>query len=170
MKDIWPFSQETSTPTVARIIPARGMTLAERNALEGTMQSLVLQGSALALEIASTPATTQQAQSVQFLLRAPSEDALRAATRQIQVRYPQAIIRSVPPEEDPFQFQAHETISAQALPHVNGLLHLGQALDTSRPAPDPRKHLVAGPTTGHALPHRGRGGDALASATWRSSE
>ncbi|GHO56315.1 hypothetical protein KSB_47900 [Ktedonobacter robiniae] len=54
MTSIWPFSQATSTPSLARIIPARGMTLVERSALEGTMQSLVLQGSALALGIAST--------------------------------------------------------------------------------------------------------------------
>ncbi|EFH88884.1 type IV secretory system conjugative DNA transfer family protein [Ktedonobacter racemifer] len=115
MKDIWPFSHETSTPSLARIIPARGMTLVERSALEGTMQSLVLQGSALALEIASTPTDRHQARSVQFLLRAPSEDALRAATRQIQVRYPQAIVRPVPPEEDPFEVGTHAFVSAMEL-------------------------------------------------------
>lgn len=115
MKDIWPFSHGTNTPSVARIIPARGMTLVERNALEGAMQSLVLQGSALALEIASTHANTEPAQSVQFLLRAPSEDTLRAATRQIQVRYPQAIVRHVLPEEDPLHLQEHEIVSAMEL-------------------------------------------------------
>ncbi|GHO56109.1 hypothetical protein [Ktedonobacter robiniae] len=130
MKSIWPLAQQKPLSFVARIIPARGMTLVERSALEGTMQSLVLQGSALALEIASTPATTQQARSVQFLLRAPSENALRAAIRQIQVRYPQAIVRHVPPEEDPLHVQEHEIVSAMELragekptrPYVPGLL------------------------------------------------
>ncbi|GHO78178.1 hypothetical protein KSD_59490 [Ktedonobacter sp. SOSP1-85] len=115
MKSLWPLTQQKSLSFVARITPARGMTLVEHSGLEGTMQSLVLQGSALALEIASTPANAHQARSVQFLLRAPSEDALRAATRQIQVRYPQAIVRHVPPEEDPFHVQEHETISAMEL-------------------------------------------------------
>ncbi|GHO79559.1 hypothetical protein KSD_73300 [Ktedonobacter sp. SOSP1-85] len=115
MTSIWPFSQATSKPSLARIIPARGITLVERSALEGTIQSLVLQGSALALEIASTPADTQQARSAQFLLRAPSEDALRAATRQIQVRYPQAIVCHVPPEEDPFEVETFAFVSAMEL-------------------------------------------------------
>ncbi|GHO61396.1 hypothetical protein KSC_002880 [Ktedonobacter sp. SOSP1-52] len=115
MKNLWPLAQQKPLSFVARIIPARGMTLVERSALEGTMQSLVLQGSALALEMASTPADTHQARSVHFLLRAPSEDTLRAATRQIQVRYPQAIVRHVPPEEDPLHAQEHEIISAMEL-------------------------------------------------------
>ncbi|GHO76439.1 hypothetical protein KSD_42100 [Ktedonobacter sp. SOSP1-85] len=115
MKNLRPLTQQKSLSFAARIIPARGMTLVERSALEGTMQSLVLQGSALALEIASTPANTHQARSVQFLLRARSEDALRAATRQIQVRYPQAIVRHVPPEEDPLHLQEHEIVSAMEL-------------------------------------------------------
>ncbi|GHO65568.1 hypothetical protein KSC_044600 [Ktedonobacter sp. SOSP1-52] len=115
MISIWPFSQATNTPSLARIVPARGMTPIERNALEGTMQSLVLQGSALALEIASTSTDMHQTRSVQFFLRAPSEDALRAATRQIQVRYPQAIVHHVPPEEDPLHVQEHELVSAMEL-------------------------------------------------------
>ncbi|EFH83584.1 type IV secretory system conjugative DNA transfer family protein [Ktedonobacter racemifer] len=115
MTSIWPFSPTPHRSSLARIIPARGMTLVERDALEGTMQSLVLQGSVLALEIASTPTDTHQARSVQFLLRSPSEEALRATTRQIQMRYPQAIVRYASPEEDPLQVQEYELVSAMEL-------------------------------------------------------
>ena len=98
----------TSLPLVLQVSPSRAATARDLPALETTMQALAIDERApIALEIAAT-ATTRR-----FLLRAEQTMALRYLSRQIQARYPQAVI--TPQPTDPLTLFPGEACSVGEL-------------------------------------------------------
>ncbi len=98
----------TTPHLVLHVVPARASGARDLPALETTMQSLALDtNSPVALELAAT-ATTRQ-----FLLRAGTQLALRHLERQVQARYPQAVIR--PATTDPLMLAPGEVCSVREL-------------------------------------------------------
>src|SRR3954453_16243158 len=108
------------TPLLSEVRPARAAGARDLPALETALASLAVdERSPIAPELAAT-ATTRQ-----FLLRAEQTVALRYLERQVQARYPQAVIR--PALSDPLALSPGEECSvvelrpgaASYLPHAH---------------------------------------------------
>jgi len=92
---------------LASVIVPRATSTRDITALETAMQGLALDSRhPVALELAAT------ASSRHFLLRATSAMSLRHLVDQVQARYPQAIIRPVSQQDDPFALREGEMVSA----------------------------------------------------------
>jgi hypothetical protein len=103
-------AKAVSADYLASVIVPRTSSTRDITVLETAMQGLALDKQhPVALEVAAT------ASSRHFLLRATSAMSQRHLADQIQARYPQAIIRSVSQEDDPFVLLEGETASAVEL-------------------------------------------------------
>ena len=95
---------------LASVIVPRASSTRDITALETAMQGLALDGRhPVTLELAAT------ATSRHFLLRATSAMSLQHLVDQVQARYPQAIIRPVSQQNDPFALHEGEMVSANEL-------------------------------------------------------
>ncbi|GHO42784.1 hypothetical protein KSX_09470 [Ktedonospora formicarum] len=99
--------QKGATSFALQIIPPAQVEQDQEIMLEAAMQSLVLDKKhPVALELTGTPERRS------FIVRATTQAALDHVEAILRSQYPQIDVRPLREHEDPFRFEAHETVSA----------------------------------------------------------